>query len=499
MDSVGKDPVGGTVAPAASGGPLRPTHTGPHPDDPALPAPDPLHTLLSRCSYGIRPGDWDHAVAIDYPAWLQEQLDPMLDDAGVEASVAALWPRVAMSAGELLGDARANNNGQRAAADLRAATLYRQVLSPRQLFETLVEFWGDHFNIATLAQPESFFKNVDDRLVIRAHALGNFRDMLHASARSLAMLYYLDNVSNRASGPNENYARELMELHTLGVGGGYTEQDVAEVARCFTGWTVTTSGTEPVFAFLAGRHDAGAKSVLGTAIPAGGGISDGNAVLDLLAAHPSTAQHIARKLCIRFIGDAPQQTAIDAVAATYTATGGDIRAMMATLLGSQEFISSYDRKVRRPQDYLLATLRATDATLAGNWLTTLVSRLGSLGQLPFRWGTPDGYPDAMDDWVNAGAMLGRWNWSFAVAEGKAAGIALSLPTLYGSATTPATLLDRLADRLLHRTLLDADRDALVAFAANGGAADRTLPAGELPTRTRELVGLLLSSVYFQYR
>jgi hypothetical protein len=219
----------------------------------------------------------------------------------------------------------------------------------------------------------------------------------------------------------------------------------------------------------------------------------------MLAAHPSTAQHIARKLCIRFIGDAPQQTAVDAVAATYAATGGDIRAMMATLLGSQEFISSYDRKVRRPQDYLLATLRATDATLAGNWLNTLGSRLGSLGQLPFRWGTPDGYPDAMADWVNAGAMLGRWNWAFAVAEARAAGIALNLPVLYGSATTPATLVDRLADQLLHRPLLGADRDALVGFAANGGSADRTLSAAELPLRTRELVGLLLSSVYFQYR
>lgn len=499
MDGITRDSGSGVLASTSTQGPIRPTHAGPHPDDPALPAPDPLHTLLNRCSYGIRPGDWDHAVAIDYPAWLQEQLDPALDDAGVEASVALLWPRVAMGAGELLADARANNNGQRAAADLRAATLYRQVLSPRQLFETLVEFWGDHFNIATLAQPESFFKNVDDRQVIRAHALGNFRDMLHASARSLAMLYYLDNVSNRASGPNENYARELMELHTLGVDGGYTEQDVAEVARCFTGWTVSTSGTEPVFAFVAGRHDSGAKTVLGTNIAAGGGISDGNTVLDLLAAHPATAQHVARKLCIRFIGDAPQQTAIDAVAATYAATGGDIRAMLSTLLGSQEFISSYDRKVRRPQDYLLATLRATDAVLTGNWLGTVGSRLTALGQLPFRWGTPDGYPDAMDDWVNAGAMLNRWNWAFAVAEARAAGIALDLPALHGNAGTPAALVDRLADRLLHRPLLATDRDDLVAFVANGGAPDRAISAAELPARTRELVGLLLSSVYFQYR
>ena len=485
---------------SAGGGTVTPAHAGPHPDDPALPAPDPLHTLLNRCSYGVPLADWNHAVAIDNTGWMLEQLDySALDDSAVEASVAAAFPRVGMSAGALLADARANNNGQKAAAELRSATLLRQLQSPRQLFETMVEFWGDHFNIATLASPESYYKNVDDRDVARAHALGNFRDMLHASARSLAMLYYLDNVSNKAAGPNENYARELMELHTLGVAGGYTEQDVAEVARCFTGWTVTTVGTEPVFTFLASRHDNGAKSVLGTAIPAGGGVNDGNLVLDLLAAHPSTAAHIAGKLCVRFIGDAPQQTAIDAVAASFTASGGNITTAMTTLLGSQEFIASFDRKLRRPQDYLLATLRCSDAQLSGNFLASIINRLNTLGQLPFRWPTPDGYHDTMDAWINAGAMLTRWNWAFAVVEGKAAGVVLDLTALAGTATTPVALVDRLSVRLLHRPLLAADRDSLVQFAANGGAGDRLLTAAELPTRTRELAGLLLSSVYLQYR
>ena len=485
---------------SAGGGTVTPLHAGAHPDDPALPAPDPLHTLLNRCCYGVRLADWNHAVALDYTGWLQEQLAyQALDDSAVEAAVAASFPRVAMSAGQLLADARANSNGQKAAAELRSATLLRQLQSPRQLFETMVEFWGDHFNIATLASPESYYKNVDDREVIRAHALGNFRDMLHASARSLAMLYYLDNVSNKAAGPNENYARELMELHTLGVDGGYTEQDVSEVARCFTGWTVTTVGTEPVFTFVGSRHDNAAKTVLGTVIPAGGGVNDGNLVLDMLAAHPNTAAHLARKLSIRFIGDAPQQTAIDAVAASLASSGGDIAAAMVTLLGSVEFIASYDRKLRRPQDYVLATLRNTDAQLSGTFLTSIVNRLNTLGQLPFRWPTPDGYHDAMDSWVNAGAMLTRWNWAFAVAEGKAAGVVLDWAALAGTANTPGALVDRLADRLLHRPLLAADRDSLVQFAANAGAIDRLLTTAELPTRTRELVGLLVSSVYLQYR
>jgi uncharacterized protein (DUF1800 family) len=487
---------------AAASAPARPMHAGPHPDDPTLPAPDPLHTLLNRCCYGVRQGEWDRALALDYTGWLAEQLDyATLDVSAVESIVATYWPRVNMSAAELQADAQSLNNPQRAAADLRAATLFRQLYSPRQLLETMVEFWGDHFNIATLAAPESYYKPVDDRDVIRAHALGYFKDMLHASARSLAMLFYLDNVSNRASGPNENYARELMELHTLGVDGGYTEQDVAEVARCFTGWTVTGANLgNPAFAFVAGRHDTGGKTVLGTHIPAGGGISDGNAVLDLLAAHPSTAQHIARKLCVRFIGDAPQQSAIDAVAASYTASGGHIPTMLTTLFGSVEFITSYDRKLRRPQDYVLASLRATDASLSGNFLTPIISRLNTLGQLPFRWPTPDGFPDEMGDWTNTGAMLNRWNWVFALAEGRAGtGIAVSIAGLAGSANTPAALVDRLADRLLHRALSEADRDGLVAFAANGGDANRLLSAGEITARARELVGLLLSSPYFQYR
>jgi len=494
-------PAAGSSQKARSGENPSPQHTGPHPDDLTLPAPDPLHTLMNRCCYGIRLAEWNRGVALDYTGWMNEQLNyTAINDAAVESAVAASWPRVAMTAAELLADARANNNGQRAAADLRLATLVRQLFSPRQLYETLVEFWGDHFNVGTQASPESYFKNVDDRDVARTHALGYFRDMLHASARSLAMLYYLDNVSNRNTGPNENYARELLELHTLGVEGGYSETDVSEVARCFTGWTVsgTSTGT-PSFAFVSGRHDNGSKLVLGTAISPGGGIGDGIAVLDLLAAHPSTALHIATKLCVRFIGDSPQQTAIDAVAASFTSSGGHIPTVLRTLFGSTEFISSYDRKLRRPQDYVLASLRATDASLTGNYLNPVVTRLNMLGQLPFRWPTPDGHPDGMDDWINSGAMLNRWNWVFMVAEGRATGITLDIVGLAGSANTPIALVDRLSDRLLHRSLSTGDRDALILYAANGGVSNRVLSSSEVTSRSRELIGLLLSSPYFQYR
>lgn len=482
-------------------GPPVAEHTGPHPDDPTLPPPDPLHTLLSRCCYGIRQAEWERAVSLDYPGWLAEQVDPVaLDDSLVESQVAALWPRTAMGAAQLLADVQANANPQRAAAELRAASLHRQLHSPRQLFETLVEFWGDHFNIATTGAPESFYKVVDDREVVRAHALGRFRDMLHASARSLAMLHYLDNVSNRAAGPNENYARELMELHTLGVDGGYTEQDVAEVARCFTGWTVVGAAQgSPAFGFLATRHDTGAKTVLGTTIAAGGGIEDGIAVLDLLASHPATAHHLALKLCRRFIGDSPQASAVDAVAASFIASDGHLPTVMTTLLGSAEFISSYDRKVRRPIDYLLACLRTTSATLAGAYPNSLQTRLATLGQLPFRWSTPDGYPDAMDDWVNSGAMLARWNSAFAIVENRVPGVVVDMAGLLAGANSPASIVARLQDRLLHRALSAADAEAMRAFCAEGGSVDRLLSAAEADAVGRELAGLLLSSPYFNYR
>ena len=488
----------GAKASSGSGGVAE--HSGPHPDDPTLPAPDPLHTLLSRTGYGIRQADWDRAVALDYVGWLEEQLDPALDASQVEAEVALLFPRVAMSAAQLLADVQLTGSPQRAATELRSAALHCQLASPRQLFETMVEFWGDHFNIAATGSPEGFYKVVDDRDVIRAHVFGNFGQMLHASARSLAMLYYLDNVSNRATGPNENYARELMELHTLGVDGGYTEQDVVEVARCFTGWTVTGVGQgAPVFAFVASRHDDGPKTVLGNLLPAGGGVGDGNAVLDLLATHPATASTAVD------CGASPMNrwhsfvARKRAVAAAFTASGGDLPAVMRALFGSAEFISSYDRKIRRPVDYLLACVRATGATVSNGYQNSLQARLTALGQMPFRWPTPDGYPDAFEDWVNAGAMLERWNFAFALVENRLPGLAVDVAALLAGANTPALIVARLADRLWHRAPSDADAQALVSFAASGGNVDRVLSAGEILARAREVAGLLLSSPCFNYR
>ena len=239
------------------------------------------------------------------------------------------------------------------------AAQYRQMFSQRQLYEVMVEFWSDHFNIHLVNGLGPTLKPEDDRQVIRAHALGNFRDLLHASAKSPSMLFYLDNFFNLASAPNENYARELMELHTLGVDGGYTENDVKEVARCFTGWSIRfpgdTSGDYGTFVFLPAVHDNNAKVVLQNSITAGGGQSDGEQVLDILAAHPSTAQFIATKLCRRFISDTRTQPVIDAVAAAFTQSGGDIKTTLRALFATDAFRNTADLKFTRPAEYLSAT------------------------------------------------------------------------------------------------------------------------------------------------
>jgi uncharacterized protein (DUF1800 family) len=474
----------------------------PAPDDASLGAVDPLVILLNRCTFGIKESEYQRALSLGYSGWLQEQLNyTALDVAALDSEIATLFPRTTWTTAQLTADANTTNVPGQAARDLVSATTLRQLYSPRQLYEVMVEFWTNHFNVATLTTPERYLKPVDDREVARANALGSFPAMLAASARSLAMQYYLDNVSNTRTGPNENYARELMELHTLGVNGGYTEADVKEVARCFTGWTVINLNTNaPEFSFVATRHDTGAKSVLGTAIPAGRGIEDGNQVLDILAKHPSTAAYIARKLCVRFIGDVPEPTIVSQVAATYTNTNGNITEMLKTLFASAEFMASHDRKVRRPQEFVIGTLRVLEPTFTTDYLAKALGPVTAMGQVPFQWPAPNGYPDVSAYWVNTGSSLTRWNWAFGLAEDTlGVSIRIDIPALISTANTPTALVDRLSARLLRRTLNSADRTRIINFTARGGSVTQVLSGTDLTFRSRELIGLLLSSPYFQYR
>jgi hypothetical protein len=310
---------------------------------------------------------------------------------------------------------------------LQQAALLRAIYGRNQLLERMVDFWSNHFNIYARKTDGMYFVAADSEKVIRKHALGKFRELLLASAKSPAMLHYLDNNVNRKGVPNENYARELLELHTMGVEGGYTQKDVQEVARCLTGWTIETRFLRPrgKFRFDALQHDDGEKRVLGHRIAPGGGIKDGEAVIDILSSHPSTAKFIATKLCRYFLGDAAGAW-IDRTSNTFIETGGDIRAMLRPILLSRELIDS-PPLIKRPFDFVVSTLRALDAdTDAG---LHLQRHLDSMGQPLYQWPMPDGYPDTTDAWT--GTMLARWKFAMDLVGRRIAGTNLSLESLIG--------------------------------------------------------------------
>ncbi|MEY2880475.1 MAG: hypothetical protein RLZZ15_2855, partial [Verrucomicrobiota bacterium] len=357
--------------------------------------------------------------------------------------------------------------------DLTRATVLRAVLSERQLYEVMVQFWTDHFNIDPSKAEAKWLKAADDRDVIRAHALGNFREMLRASAVSPAMLWYLDGRANRVTKagdkPNENYARELLELHTLGVHGGYTQQDVMEVARCLTGWTVRDKKK-----FFKGRvefqprqHDDGAKRVLGVEIAAGGGARDLDRVLEIVVNHPSTARHLAWKLCRRFIADEPPAAAVAATAAAFTAARGDIPATLRALFATADFSAPAARagKFKRPFHFVVSALRATNAQTDAS--KQLVDYLLRLGHAPFRYATPDGYPEEATHWQST--LLWRWNFSTALAANRIKGTTVAPEVLRarlgGDEALMATLLGRRASELERAAYRDAGGDLALLLAA----------------------------------
>ncbi|MGJ8662445.1 MAG: DUF1800 domain-containing protein, partial [Marinicella sp.] len=351
---------------------------------------DALVHLLNRISYGYSSEELAYAKSIGFDAYLENQLAPEnLNTAAVDNLLNQAFSSLQMSYSEVIARTRTDDEFN-PAFELIAATLIRAAYNPTQLFETMVEFWSNHFNVNLFDGPIQLFKGIDDRDNIRPHALGKFKDLLHANAKSPAMLVYLDGFSNTADGPNENYARELMELHTLGVNGGYTETDVKEVARCFTGWTITESAND-LFTFFAPNHDTGSKTVLGQTIPAGGGVEDGEAVLDILASHPSTAAFVAKKLCKRFVSDTPPQTIVDAVAVTFLQTEGDIKSMLRELFWHAEFNQSMGLKFKRPVEYVLTIFRSLPSIAAGRPLEFIYRQVRNLGQTPFSYPAPTGY------------------------------------------------------------------------------------------------------------
>jgi uncharacterized protein (DUF1800 family) len=378
---------------------------------------DPDVLLLQRTSFGPAPGDLDRLRARGREAWIEEQLHPeRIGDAPCEL-LARRFESLHLQAGNLYEFRR-----EVCEDELARATFLRAVHSRRQLYEVLVHFWTDHLNVFQGKGDCAWLKTAEDRDVARRHALGKFRDLVRASALSPAMLVYLDGRENRQGKPNENYARELLELHTLGVHGGYTQEDVMETARALTGWDL--EGRRGKVVFVPERHDDGEKRILGTTLPAGGGPSDLERVLDLVCRHPSTATHVATKLCRYFVADDPPAEQVRRVASRFTATDGDLRETVRETLGGLEHARP---RFKRPFRFVVSALRGLASPTQGK--RDVRRYLERMGQAPFQYPTPDGYPDEPEPWH--GTMLWRWNFALSMAKGKVedarAGIPLAEP------------------------------------------------------------------------
>jgi uncharacterized protein (DUF1800 family) len=374
----------------------------------------------------------------------------------------------------------------RGVIELIVAKLLRAAYSPRQLYERTVDFWSNHFSIDILANHGFLLKPSDDREVARRHAFGKFGDLLSASAHSPAMLEYLTNDSNVRGHPNENYARELMELHTVGVDGGYTQKDVREVARCFTGWTLRSIYDETAdmgtYRFEMYNHDQRSKRVLGKKIKAGGGEEDGLAVIALLAEHSKTAEFISTKLLRFFQGYEPSKRAIKKVARKFEGTGGNLRATIKAVL-SKKNMKQAAPKLKRPQHLMVSAIRATSADVDD--LGYMIEALEVSGHLPFAWSAPNGYPDDENYW--SGFILPRWNFAATMPNPAQSGMRLD-PFLLDDSSTPARFVRRLDQRLFNGTMSDETRIGIEEF----------LSAGKLnPKRAREAVGIAIASPEFQ--
>ncbi len=340
--------------------------------------------------------------------------------------------------------------------DLQEAKLYRAIYSNRQLEEVLADFWFNHFNVYVgKGQPDRVLLASYERDAIRPHVLGKFKDLLLAVARHPAMLYYLDNwesmspdvfqigpfapgpfvgvqqLARQSHGLNENYGRELLELHTLGVNGGYTQQDVIAVARCFTGWTIRQPNQNPEFVYAAFMHDTGEKTVLGHKIAAGGEEGDGLEAIDILARHPSTARFISTSLARRFVSDDPPPALIEAMARTFTKTDGDLRAVLETMFTSREFFSkgAWQSKIKSPLEMVVSAVRALDADALDTFM--LEQSVTDMGEPLYLKEAPTGYKDGADTWLSTANVMARIRFAEVLVEGKILGVNVDVSRFAG--------------------------------------------------------------------
>lgn len=522
----------------------------------ALTADQRIIHLLNRIGYGPRPGDVERVRRMGIDKYIDLQLHPdRVDDPGIEARLAN-FPSLRMSLAEiqqkypppqLLARQLGLKQGKNAPVlppgegaeentkreyrqqvmayyqennlrppqfllqELQAQKIIRAAYSERQLQEVMTDFWFNHFNIFWAKNANRNLTTDYEMSVIRPNTMGKFKDLLMATAKSPAMLVYLDNfqsmspdaqlpqmrrrgqlqrrpgalgggmgnprrgpgtnaandpinrqrqadremqrdqmpdadqmtqqqrqaqaangLRNRKPGINENYAREIMELHTLGVEGGYTQKDVQEVARCLTGWTLDRPRQGTQFVFREFMHDNGEKVVLGKRIPEGGGIKDGEMVVDILAHHPSTAKFISTKLVRKFVSDTPPQSLVDRVTAVYTKTDGDIREMLRTIITSPEFNTkeAHRAKIKSPFELAVSAVRALGVDVTVPLQTAQF--IAKMGQPLYLYQAPTGYPDRADQWVNTGALLERLNFGLALTTNKLRGASFDVKRAAGS-------------------------------------------------------------------
>jgi uncharacterized protein (DUF1800 family) len=515
---------------------------------------------LNRLAFGPRPGDIEHVMAVGTAAWIEQQIHPeRLADAAVDARLASL-PTLGLSNAELvarfeepLREAKKRLKAEKAAdaaadapdtagrlrdlvapesrprrilEDLTQARLIRAVGSERQLQEVLVDFWMNHFNVYANKGLDRIFIGSFERNAVRPWIWGRFEDLLLATAQSPAMLIYLDNARSAAdaehrpagaialrrasatprgpTGLNENYARELLELHTLGVDGGYTQHDVTELARVLTGWSVGLprgagapeamrrggrfAAREPEppggFVFRARLHDVGGKVVLGRRFPAGGGLAEGEAALRMLAREPATAHHLAFELCQYLVADAPPPALVERVTARYLATGGDLRETVRAIVTSPEFFDphNYRAKIKTPFEYAVSAVRAMGGTTDGR---ALGRQIADMGEPLYLCQPPTGYADTAEAWVSSGALLARLNFSLALAQDRIPGTTVDVERVPAGAGT-RQVLDGAIE--LVGTSVSADTLQTISKRLAEGVDEAPQPL---------LAGLLLGSPEFQ--
>lgn len=465
----------------------KPLPSGVRPD-PSVDWRDPVLRLVRRVTMGLEPNEVALARQLGYAGYLDYHLNAAaIDDTTVQTRIATQMPLLSQTADQL----RVADGGE-LYNQLADAALYRAAFSKRQLYERMVEFWTDHFNI--LYDKVGHFKAVDDRVVIRPHALGKFPDMLRASARSAAMLYYLDQASSRADGgrtPNQNYAREIMELHTMGADGGYTQNDVAQLSRIFTGWSISYNpGT---FNFISSWHDLGSKSFLGTTFPAlatnstaAVRMAEGDTAITMLLNHPSTARYVSLKMAKWLLAYDPPQAVVDETAAVFTATGGDIKAMVRTILSGKNLMAA-PAKYKRPFHLVASALRGMNAEVTN--IRPMRQRLDGLDMSPFYWEQPDGFPDKVSWW--SGLVSQRWNFSTYISNRNSATDTRinSLATFRTPQDNAAGVIAQINTRMFGGEMPAALRTSLQGYLQAGTYND---------ARVRETIALAASSQQFQW-